>query len=56
MEQDLLHLQSLDLGSDLLIYELYLPAGLANSLARQKLQCASPLPRFLGNEYTARIP
>jgi len=39
----LLHLQLLDLGSDLLIYELYLLAGLVNSLARQKLQRASPL-------------
>lgn len=39
----LLHLQLLDLGSDLLIYELNLLARLVKSFARQKLQDVSPL-------------
>lgn len=39
----LLHLHLFDLGSDLLIYELYLLVRLMNSLARQKLQGVSPL-------------
>lgn len=39
----LFHLHLLDLGSDLLLYELYLLVRLVNSLARQNLQGVNPL-------------